>query len=337
MVTSVQLTEPAAGNPDPPDTCNSTCEVGQLSCQSVPGKSGVGTSTLGNLDILPLEVLRLALSDMDLQSLTNFSQTCRYAKTVVDGLLNYKTLCTLVPGVVKSIVALGAGNWISCDILQDMLRNATCVACGEFGPFIYLFSCERVCADCFVLAAEYPTGFVKFAYSVCGLNDEAVGDLRTLRILEDNVCSTAVHDTLRLINRKDAVTTGLQLRTAPFRFLDILSGGTAELEELSSSESESSVTHNKKSDVISALIFYAGALRAPKIDFDSRAVEWGTCCEICDQEGRIGKAKMDWDHCSEESSECIMECDGARKILSCMDYCQLIVRNAVGGYIKFND
>lgn len=50
------------------------------------------SSSLGLLDVLPIELLRLVLNSSDFQSLSRFARVCHQAKTLVESLLSYQDI-----------------------------------------------------------------------------------------------------------------------------------------------------------------------------------------------------------------------------------------------------
>ncbi|EEP80058.1 predicted protein [Uncinocarpus reesii 1704] len=296
-------------------------------------------STLGTLEVFPLEVLHMILSGLDIQSLSSFRAANRSASTVVKTISKYTSLYTLAPSVFQAVVSFGAGSWITCEELRATLSSDSCATCGGFGSFIYLYTCKRVCPECITRDPEYPTALVGFVKYLCDLDEKTLGKLRTITIPEKRACPDELHQPLQLINRNDALSAGLSLHGACSLLLKF--GGEEsddDGDDLGYDEDACSTVvscaFSDKADLISGITFYAGAVRAPQVDFTTGSVEWGTCCSACRDSGRHGRGKMEWDEeGAEKYANYIKECSGAMTILAAMDYCQHVARSAAVGYV----
>ncbi|EEA25532.1 hypothetical protein TMatcc_006238 [Talaromyces marneffei ATCC 18224] len=106
------------------------------------------TSSATLLDRLPLELLHLICASLDFQSLSRLSRTSLQIKTIVELLPAYRDLMKYAP---RTLSALGKTKLISLHSsgeLHAALRSADCVSCAEFGTYLFLPTCERVCYGC---------------------------------------------------------------------------------------------------------------------------------------------------------------------------------------------
>lgn len=115
----------------------------------------VPTQTLGALEQLPLELLHMILIQLDIPSLIAFARVNRRATLVIDSFPQYKAIRTHAPVTLWGIFTIGAGRWISCQDLYGKLCLAECESCGDFGGYLYLITCHRVCYLCFTEKADY--------------------------------------------------------------------------------------------------------------------------------------------------------------------------------------
>jgi hypothetical protein len=105
---------------------------------------------LGTLGLLPLELLHMSISQLDIQTLADFRRVSQRAMQVVDSIPLFKKIVTRAPLVLRAILNIGVGQWITCEELYDELCTAECRSCGEFGECLYILgTCERVCFICF--------------------------------------------------------------------------------------------------------------------------------------------------------------------------------------------
>ena len=106
-------------------------------------------SSIGELDILPLEVLHASLLYLDLQSLSRFLRVSRQAKAVVESLPVYRDLLLSAGHVFTVLKRTGVISLHSAATLHTALRSEQCVSCLEcYGPFLFLLSAERCCYTC---------------------------------------------------------------------------------------------------------------------------------------------------------------------------------------------
>jgi hypothetical protein len=112
-----------------------------------PHQSGRHTA-MGALSQLPLELLDLVLSDLDIQSLYHFRAVDRLSSMTVDPLGQHKIIVRQAPNTLRAALSTGIARYISLQKLYDTLCSDACVQCGDFAAFTYLLSCSRVCYIC---------------------------------------------------------------------------------------------------------------------------------------------------------------------------------------------
>ncbi|KAI0449091.1 hypothetical protein F5B21DRAFT_520701 [Xylaria acuta] len=104
--------------------------------------------TLGVLDALPAELLLMILDLLDFQSLSRISRVSLHGKAVVEGLPAYRDMMTHAPKVLNALRRKRALRYHPASLLRQALRSSKCVCCSEFGAFLFLPTCERVCFGC---------------------------------------------------------------------------------------------------------------------------------------------------------------------------------------------
>ncbi|KAF4447020.1 hypothetical protein F53441_9418 [Fusarium austroafricanum] len=105
-------------------------------------------SSLGQLDLLPAELLLSVLDLLDFQSLSRLSRVSLLGKDVIEDLPVYREMVQHAP---EALVALGQTRLLShhpASLLHSALRQSRCVSCFAFGGFLFLPTCERVCFEC---------------------------------------------------------------------------------------------------------------------------------------------------------------------------------------------
>ncbi|KAI3323077.1 hypothetical protein HD806DRAFT_544482 [Xylariaceae sp. AK1471] len=110
------------------------------------------TADLGILGRLPVELMSLALHELDIRSFFNFRQVNRQARIISTGLWKYNLVSRYgLEGV---------------DLYRSLITNK-CSTCGAFGGHLFLFTAERCCFDCLLSSTHYrvlaPSTFAKLA------------------------------------------------------------------------------------------------------------------------------------------------------------------------------
>ena len=117
---------------------------------------------LGILDRLPTELLHAILTGLDMRTLTDFRRVNLRALAVLDGVPEYRTIITHAPDLLRGVLSIQTAQWVTCKKLFSTLCNAQCEACGDFGGYIYILTCNRVCFLCFTESPAYlPISFRK--------------------------------------------------------------------------------------------------------------------------------------------------------------------------------
>lgn len=105
-------------------------------------------SSLGSLDQFPAEVLIMILWYLDFQSLSRISRTSFLGKDLVEGMAAYRDMMHHAPEALTALGRTGLLSIYSAALLHQSLRSKECVSCYDFGAFLLLPSCERVCFEC---------------------------------------------------------------------------------------------------------------------------------------------------------------------------------------------
>lgn len=105
-------------------------------------------SSLGQLDLLPTELLLITLGLLDFRSLSRISRVSLRGKEIVEALPAYKDMMEHAP---EALTALGKTRLLqhhSALLLHQTLKSDKCISCFMFGGFLFLPTSERLCADC---------------------------------------------------------------------------------------------------------------------------------------------------------------------------------------------
>lgn len=113
-----------------------------------PPRRESSSSTLGQLDQLPLELLLLISQMLDMRSLSRFSQVSLRGHAVVQSSAAYRELLSYAPEAMSALSQTRLLRYHSASMLQASLHSEKCVSCGRFGVYLFLPTCERCCYEC---------------------------------------------------------------------------------------------------------------------------------------------------------------------------------------------
>ena len=111
-------------------------------------KRDPSSSSLGLLDILPVELLQHTLHTLDFGSWSHLSQVSLQGNEVVRSPPAYQNLMEHAPHAWAALGLPRLINRHSPNALCGTRRPAQCISCGEYGAFLFLPTCERGCHEC---------------------------------------------------------------------------------------------------------------------------------------------------------------------------------------------
>ena len=133
------------------------------------------------LDLLPLELLQGILATLDFRSLTNVQAVNRKAFHVVNSFPAFKAIITHALPALRSIFAVNADRQVTCQDFYHSMLFPKCATCGDYGEYIYILTCKRVCYLCLSNLGAYLPQSAQSAIRNFGL-DRTI--LKTLPCLE---------------------------------------------------------------------------------------------------------------------------------------------------------
>ena len=136
---------------------------------------------LGPLDTLPLELLCEILQQLDLCTLKDFRHVNRRAMWLVESFPQYKAIRKHAYNALRGIIYIEANRWITCEMLYEKLCTAECEECGDFGGYLYILTCKRVCFLCLSEDKRYLPLRYRHAIRKFGLNRPILGTLPSMK------------------------------------------------------------------------------------------------------------------------------------------------------------
>lgn len=129
-------------------------EVDTLSASTInskiTGSAFPPTADLGNLNILPTELIQHVCMHLDLRSMTRIRAVNRQMSNLVAGIPQYQDIANQSLTLLKGLLAVKTGKNVTCRMLYNKLKNKACETCDGYGSHLYLLKFRRVCYMCFI-------------------------------------------------------------------------------------------------------------------------------------------------------------------------------------------
>lgn len=106
------------------------------------------TSSLGCLSKLPLELLHLVCNSLDFQSLSRLSRVSIGGKIVLESFRPYRAIMSHAPQSLRALGKTLLIQYHTAATLYAAITSQNCASCGEYGPFLFLPTCQRCCYEC---------------------------------------------------------------------------------------------------------------------------------------------------------------------------------------------
>ena len=256
------------------------------------------TEDLGILDKLPLELIELVLCQLDIRSLMESQRVNRRAMDVIKTMPRYKTIVTHARNSLRGILSIETGRWITCDALYDKLCTAKCEKCGDFGGYLYILTCKRVCFLCLSYDPELLPLSPNEAIRKFGINHSVIESLPHMRSIPGVYTSWEKkrYQRCTLIDPKSAYDAGIALHGSLSTMERHVMDGTAQkLQKYNdrvhkavlegSGSSKRSVRRPRTEDLFDGRtgnpLRFMAIVQAPWLNTISQEAEWGFHCIGC--------------------------------------------------------
>ncbi len=144
------------------------------------------TSNLGNLSLLPTELLYDILEQLSLQAVISLRNSNRFAKFLVDNHPQFRRIIQTAPLTIRSLIAIDSSEEISLtELYHKIVMQKDCEICGAESPYMWLPSASRLCQSCICripmpwTAEELQTEF--------GLTEQDLVDVPSFRYIRDTI------------------------------------------------------------------------------------------------------------------------------------------------------
>ena len=265
-----------------------------LSASRFPRTKGppfkLSQTNLGTVDVFPLEFLQMVLSQLDLRTLTDFRRVNQLAMEVVDSLLQYKTIATYAPIALRGILSIETGRWISCDTLYEKLCTAECEQCGDFGGYLYILTCKRVCFLCLSSDSKYLPLSHSEAVKNFGLDRSILNTLPQMRSIPGTYSPhrQQCNKRLALVDSESAYQAGITLHGSLIAMRQYVSDIAAQKlrESVEGLLRGSTPRRPRTEDIFDGLsgdgLRFVAIIRTPWFNRASRKLVWGFHCIGCE-------------------------------------------------------
>jgi hypothetical protein len=133
----------------------------------------------GKLRALPLEITHLVISLLDLKSLTDFRAVSWGSRALVDSLPQYNAIIQHAPNTLRALLSTNMAMHFTTPHLFEVLCTEACFGCGEFGPFLDLFTCRRYCVTCVITCNDVLSTPISTAEQEFSLDSKTICALPT--------------------------------------------------------------------------------------------------------------------------------------------------------------
>ncbi|RJE24998.1 hypothetical protein PHISCL_02649 [Aspergillus sclerotialis] len=214
------------------------------------------SSTLGNLELLPLEIIHEICYLIDIRSLLNFRHVNRRAQQIVRGTRGYEAVVTHALEALCVILRTNIASWFTLNDLFKALCTRDCRLCGSFGGFIFLPSFMRCCFACIredSLPSILPYSVIKKCVKLSPSRLYSL--VPTLKSLP------GVYSMDEIVRKRTRImATELVSRLS-----------------LQGEDERTRLTQSKET----ALLRYMATTSLPYLDTESGGVQYGICCSGC--------------------------------------------------------
>ena len=147
-----------------------------VTVRNLPSRNSSG----GIFDVLPVELLHQVLSSLDFETLKNVRAVNYCFKALIEAFPPYKYLVKHALNALRALTDTRLIAQFDANQLYSTLRLDRCVCCNEFGPFLFLPTCERCCFNCLRDNSSLRLMTKSAAQECFGLSKRSLEDLPTM-------------------------------------------------------------------------------------------------------------------------------------------------------------
>ncbi|KAJ8070520.1 hypothetical protein OCU04_000894 [Sclerotinia nivalis] len=241
-------------------------------------------STVGSLECIPLEIIHMILNLLDLQCLTDIRAVSWRARALVDSVPKYNAIVTHCPDALRALLSMRMAVHFTASDIFEALCTQSCFGCGQFGPFLDMFTAQRCCFDCLAHSDSLLSMTASSARKEFGL------DLKTMRTIPTLLSIPGEYsESERTYRRRTRLVRMLSASAAKSHYHDI---GTLHRRPASPAMSsphppEPRLTRNSHRSLQKFDGYtqnphrFMPMLRFPSLDRRTGKLDWGVSCQAC--------------------------------------------------------
>lgn len=213
-----------------------------------------------DLQSLPPDIINSILNSLDLRSLTDLRAVSWGTRALVDNLPQYKSINQHAPNALRALLSTKTAVYSTALDLFRTLSSQACINCGQFGPFLDLFTCDRYCLTCVSFSGTLlcaPLSAARRDYKL-GLKIER--QLQTYRTLPGKYTERKI-----LYRRRYNL-----VRATEIRLMQRTTHGYKEPSPFEKAQTNQGNPYR-----------YMSVLRIPALIPETGMVDWGVSCQSC--------------------------------------------------------
>ncbi|ESZ89742.1 hypothetical protein SBOR_9869 [Sclerotinia borealis F-4128] len=164
----------------PPQFLQRYCPLDNGLLRPHAAKIPASISDIGSFKALPLEIIHLIFNLLDLRCLTDFRAVSWRARTLVDSVPEYNALVKHSPDALRALISTRIAVYFTAQDIFEALCTQFCAGCGQFGPFLDMFTAQRYCINCVGDSDDLLSMTASSARKEFGLNLKTMRTIPTL-------------------------------------------------------------------------------------------------------------------------------------------------------------
>lgn len=125
-----------------------------------PLTSSAPVSKLGQLGLLPLELMANVCLGLDIASAFSFSQVSRHAREAIASIREFRLVGRHIAGCLWVFLNTQVASHVDMVTLFSALTASSCSFCGQFGDLVSIPTVQRCCLRCFTNEAKLQPSFL---------------------------------------------------------------------------------------------------------------------------------------------------------------------------------
>ena len=188
---------------------------------------------------------------------------------LVEFIPQYKAIRKYAYNALHGIICIETGRWITCEMLYEKLCTAECEQCGDFGGYLYILTCNRVCFLCLSEDKRYLPLRYLHATRKFGLNRSILRSLPTMKSMPGiySPGEKKVRKQLTLVDPDCACRVGIALH-----------GSVSTMEKYVSSKAFREPFDGESGNPLR----FMAIVPTPWLNRSSQELEWGFHCTRCE-------------------------------------------------------